>query len=86
MAMVPFKPPHNFKFRFFFSTTTLHNFATNHTPNESPNISIGLIPSSLSPTSLVTMKGKSLLVFESRPTFEFIDHMLDLGSSEPKKE
>jgi hypothetical protein len=75
MAMVPFKPPHNFKFRFFFLTATLHDFVTNHTPNESPDISIGLIPSSSSPTSLTIMKGKCLLVFESRPTFEFIDHM-----------
>jgi hypothetical protein len=32
------------------------------------------------------MKGKSLLVFESTPTFESIDHMLDPRSSEPKKE
>ncbi len=86
MAMVPLKPPQNFKFCLFFSTSTLHDFATNHTPSEPPNISTGLVPTSLSPTSLAAMKGKSLLVFESTPTFESIDHMLDPRSSEPKKE
>jgi hypothetical protein len=31
------------------------------------------------------MKGKSFLIFESTPTSEFIDHMLNPQCSEPKK-
>ncbi len=84
--MAPLKSPQNFKFDLFFSTSVVHDFVTNHTPIESPNISTNLAPSSLSPTSLVVMKGKSFLVFESTPTFKSIDHMLDPRSNEPKKE
>jgi hypothetical protein len=39
----------------------------------------------LSPTFVAAVKGKSLLVFKSTPTSESIDHMSNLGSSEPKK-
>jgi hypothetical protein len=79
------KPPQNFKFYFFFSTFVIPNSATNHTPSESPNTYTILAPSSLSPTFVATLKGKSLLVFKSTPTFESIDYMSNFGSSERKK-
>ncbi len=83
--MTPLKPSQNFKFRLFFSTFAISNSDTNLTPSESPNISTSLAPSSLSPTSIATMKGKSLLVFKSMPTSESIDCMSNLSNIEPKK-
>ncbi len=73
--MAPLKPPKNLKFRFFFSTSAIPNYVTNHTPSGSPNIYTSLTPSSLSSTSLTVEKGKSLLIFESTPTSKSIDHM-----------
>ncbi len=83
--MAPLKPPQNLKFCFFFSASAIPNSTTNHTPNESPNISTSLTPSSLSPTFVVIVKGKSLLVSKSTPTYESIDCMSNPGNSEQKK-
>ncbi len=85
MEIGPLKPPQSFKFPLFFSTFAILNSITNHIPSESPNISTSFAPSSLSPTSPAIMKGKSLLVFESTPTSESIDHMSNLKHNERKR-
>ncbi len=71
--------------RFVSSPSDSPSVSPSNSPSYSPNISNSLDHFSLSNTSLAIMKGQRLLVYESTPTSEFIDHSQTLEVMNQRK-